>query len=187
MTELAKRRRALMAGAGGPIWLYNQGVEAPLSGGFNTTGYKYGASNMYTQSKGATYLVLQALSQYNIRGGRTWTTSQQIAASMVGKTLHCSGTVSNTAGENRSTFVRLYRSENVIDASSTENVDSSEAFVNAQYANFQFSGSTEIVPAGTTKTFDLSLQIAAPGYVSVMFYKGYLGYIVVRIDKIWIE
>jgi len=182
------RRRALMMAKeeSGPIWLYNQGEEADITGGFNTTGYKYGASDQFAQSKGATYLVLQSLSQYNLRGGRTWTTANTIPSNAIGKTLRATGTVSNTRVVNRNTYVRLYNSENVADASSTENVNNSGAFVGAQYTQFNFSIPTD-VPAGTTKSFDISLPITFAGYVSVMFYKGNNGYIVVHVDKIWIE
>lgn len=186
MTELMRRRRALMAAgkASSVISLYDTGVEASVTGGFNTTGYKYGASNQFTQSKGTAYLVLQSLNQYNIRGGRTWTTTNPIPSNAIGKTLRATGTVTNTGFSNKSTYVRLYNSENVVDASSTENVDDSGAFVDAQYAQFDFGND---VPAGTTKSFDISLPITFAGYVSVMFFKGYNGNIVVHVDKIWIE
>ena len=185
MTNLMKRRRALVAGEAS-ISLYDTGVEAPVTGGFNTTGYKYGAANHFTQSKGAAYLVLQTLSQYNIHGGRTWTTKNRIPSKAIMKTLRATGTITNTEYVNKNTYVRLYNSENVVDASSTENVNNSGAFVGAQYAQFDFSTATE-TPAGTTKSFDISLPITFAGYVSVMFYKGYNGYIIVHVDKIWIE
>lgn len=186
MTALMRRRRALMRSkkASSVISLYDTGVEASITGGFNTTGYKYGADNIFTQSKDASYLVLQSLSQYNFHGGRTWTTTNRIPSNAIGKTLRATGTVTNTRLANRKTYVRLYNSENVVDASSTENVDDSGAFVDAQYAQFDFGTD---VPAGTTKSFDISLPITFAGYVSVMFYKGYNGYIVVHVDKIWVE
>lgn len=185
---LMQRRRALMRSkkASSVISLYDTGVEAPITGGFNTTGYKYGASDKFTQSKGASYLVLQSLNQYNIRGGRTWTTTNRIPSNAIGKTLRATGTVTNTGNVSKNTYVRLYNSENVVDASSTENVNNSGAFIDAQYTQFDFSTATD-VPAGTTKSFDISLPVTFAGYVSVMFFKGYNGYIIVHVDKIWIE
>lgn len=187
MNELMRRRRALMAAgkASSGIPLYDAGVEAPITGGFNTTGYKYGADNLFAQSKDASYLVLQSLSQYNIRGGRTWTTANRIPSNAIGKTLRATGTVTNTELANKNTYVRLYNSENVVDASDTEDVNESGAFISAQYTQFDFS--TNDVPAGATKSFDISLPITFAGYASIMFYKGYMGYIEVHVDKIWIE
>lgn len=187
MNELMRRRRALMAAgkASSGIPLYDAGVEAPITGGFNTTGYKYGADNQFAQSKDASYLVLQSLSQYNISGGRTWTTANTIPSNAIGKTLRAIGTVTNTLAASRNTYVRLYNSENVVDASDTEDVNESGAFISAQYTQFDFS--TTDVPAGTTKSFDISLPITFAGYASIMFYKGYMGYIEVHVDKIWIE
>lgn len=188
--NLMARRMALMGQVkpAGPIWIYNQGEETDLSGEFTTTGYKYGADSAFAQSKGSKYLILQATSHYNVRGGRTWTTSIPLPESMRGKTLRCTGTMSNPSGNSRSSFFRLYNAQTVIDISSTEDVNNSGAFVDAEYANFQFSGTAaQEVPAGTTKTFDLSLQLTTPGYVSVMFYKGYISTMVVHIDKIWVE
>lgn len=188
MTDILNRRRALMAAEelSSIISLYDTGIEAPITGGFNATGYKYGVDGAFTQSKGASYLVLQSLSQYNIHGGRTWTTTNTIPSNAIGKTLRATGTVTNTANNSKRTFVRLYNSGNVVDASDTESVDNSGAFVGAQYAQFDFSLETD-VPAGTTKSFDISLPVTFAGYVSVMFYKGYTGNIVVHVDKIWIE
>ena len=188
MNELMRRRRALMAvgKASSGIPLYDAGVEAPITGGFNTTGYKYGADGKFAQSKDASYLVLQSLSQYNIRGGRTWTTANTIPSNAIGKTLRAIGTVTNTGLSNQNTYIRLYNSGNVVDVSDTEDVNESGAFTGAQYAQFDFS-TADNVPAGTTKSFDISLPISFAGYVSVMFYKGYNGYIVVHVDKIWIE
>ena len=185
------RRRALIAasnsGSEFPLYLYNEGVISPIIGDFNTTGYKYGADSAFAQSKASTYLRLRSTSQYNLRGGRTWTGNNALPSQYIGKTLHCTGNMTNQQLNNRRTFFRLYLSESVVDASDTEDVGNSGAFVNATYSNFQFSGSDADVPAETTKTFDISLPITQAGYVSVMFYKGFTGQIDVHVENIWIE
>ena len=176
------RRRALMSNNADsfPMYLYNDGVISHVVQDFTTDGYKYGES--FAQSKGSSYLRIYSTSQYNIRGGRTYTTQLPIPISCIGKTLHVTGTqVNSAASDLRNSKAYVFISESVITTSNTENVISSGSFVN----NIQTS--QDLLGASTTINIHLTLSITQAGYISIVGYKGYSGNLNMNINKIWIE
>lgn len=185
MTELMRRRRALMGAQGGelfPLYLYNEGVISPVVGSFTTDGYKYGQP--FAQSQEDTYLQIISTSPYNFRGGRTFTIQSPIPRSCVGKTLRLSGTQTNQntgVSDMRNSYVYAFISDAVVTSSDTESVIDSGSFVDS------ISDRQLILGANTTINLNLSLAITKTGYVSIVAYKGYNGWLDVKIDKIWIE
>ena len=182
MHKLDQRRRS---GGDALTWLYREGVISPILGDFNTAGYCYNESHNYgsfSQSKEAGCLLLRAGNPNKYTGGRTFTSDNSISDSFIGKTLRVSGSISWTYYTTRASFVGVYLSEEVVNASGTENVDQSGAFVNAVSQKHQFSG-----PANTTENFDLMLPITQSGYISIMFYKGHTAAMEIRVDRVWIE
>lgn len=177
------RRRALIgqnSNVSFPLYLYNEGVISPVVQDFTTDGYKYGES--FAQSKESSYLRIYSTSQYNIRGGRTYTTQLKIPQSCVGKTLHVTGTqVNSAASDMRNSKAYAFISESVVTTSNTENVISSGSFVNNIHT------SQDLLGASTTINIHLTLSITQAGYISIVGYKGYNGNLDMKINKIWIE
>lgn len=164
-----------------PVWLYKDGVTSPIIGGWNNAGYKYGSA--FAQSQDATKLRIYSTSQYNNRGGRTFTTNLQIPADFINKSIHVKGsiTITTLAGRNNKGYVFI--SETVQDASSTEDVASSGAFTNAISKYFE----SDNMAIGTTKTFELVIELTKVGYLSLVGYKGYNGYVTVNFEEVWVE
>ncbi len=167
----------------GIIWLYRNGVISPIIDSFDTSGYQYGAH--FSQSIRQADLYITATSQYNIRGGRTWTATNPIPSACIGMSLHCTGYIGNQSMSTRNGFTRMYLSEAVHTVSDTESVASSGAFENATYAEENtFITDTS---AGTEKSFHLVLPIVKSAYLSLMMYKGYNGTNYTVFQEIWIE
>ena len=165
------------------IWLYRNGVISPILGSFDSSGYQYGGS--FSQSMREEDLYITATSQYNIRGGRTWTGTNPIPAACVGKALHCTGYIGNRTLTTRNGFTRMYLSETVHTVSDTENVAESGAFENAVYAE-EDAFMTDTA-SGTEKRFHLVLPIMKSAYLSLMMYKGNNGTNYAAFQEIWIE
>lgn len=169
----------------GVVWLYNEGEVSPLIGAWTTTGYKYGSDSSFTQSFEATYLKIYSLSQYNVKGGRTFSSQLQISSNFIGKTLRVQGTQTNPLSgvgyDMRASNAYAIISESVVDTNDTQSVSSSGSFPNNIYAWQSIAG------ASTTINIDISLPITQAGYVSVVAYKGYGGRLDTHITKIWIE
>jgi hypothetical protein len=77
--------------------------------------------------------------------------------------------------------VYAFISDAVVTTSDTESVIDSGSFVDS------ISDRQLIVSTNTTININLSLVITKTGYVSIVVYKGYVGGLDVKIDKIWIE
>ena len=164
-------------------WLYKNGVVSPVIGSFVPDGYQYGTH--FSQSMRSADLYITATSQYNLRGGRTWTGEKPFPEAFVGKTLHCTGFIGNQAMSTRNGFTRMYLSGAVHTVSDTENVASSGAFENATYA--EENAFMTDTAAGTGKSFHLVLPIVKSAYLSLMMYKGYNGTNYAVFQEIWIE
>lgn len=186
---LSARRRGLMGQESGgsqfPLYLYNEGEISSVAGDFTTDGYKYGADSNYEQSKQPEYLGIKSKNSFEYKGGRTFTTQYQIPNSCIGKTLRVIGTQTNTGNTSstdmRNSFARVYVSSQVVNNSEVQAVADSGCFVDAIYANQAINGKNKTI------NIDLTLTLTQAGYVSVMAYKGYGGWLDVKISKIWIE
>ena len=164
-------------------WLYRNGSVSPVIGSFVPDGYQYGA--LFSQSMRQADLYITATSQYNIRGGRTWTAANPIPSACIGMSLHCTGYIGNQSMSTRNGFTRMYLSEAVHTVSDTESVADSGAFEHAAYAE-ENAFMTETAP-GTEKRFHLVLPILKSAYLSLMMYKGNNGTNYAVFQEIWIE
>lgn len=172
MTDLMKRRRALMAQGedSGIVWLFNNGTTSSVAGGWNESGYKYGTA--FAQAITINSLHVYSTSKWNNRGGRTYTTNNRLPANLIGKTLVVKGTLEASGSTDiRTTAIYLYISETVTDASSVEDVRSSGAFTNEIHSSKVYSNSDTV----GTYNFEVRLPITQTGYVSMVGYKGNTG------------
>lgn len=184
MTEQMRRRRALMGAqtSADDPYLYKDGVISPILGGFNTTGYKRDP-NRYGQDIENDALYIYSLDQFTNPGGRTFTSDNALPTSMVGKTLHVKGIVSNTSGNGGRSYIYFFVSETVTDDSSAVSPTNSSAFTNSIYKSYY----TGDMASGASKEFELSTELTQGGYLSLVMYKNYNGKLSVRFKEVWVE
>lgn len=181
MTELAKRRRAIMAGSLSREWLYNHGI---LSTGrsLGTSGYKYGS--YVSQEQTQTALRIYTANQFQYRGGRTFNILPALESG-IGKTLVVSGyaQIDSTVYKNSVTIYAVI-SPTVVDTTNVLDVETSGSFPNGIFA------STSVHPTSTVneqQPFSVELPITQTGTVSIVGRKDDSAKMSIYIEEVYIK
>ena len=156
-------------------WLYNNGTISDILSGFNNDGYaKYESSFSATQD--TEYLrIYTSSTSSSYKGGKTFTATNQLPQSFVGKTMYAKGEHKNS-DSSASDYARVYVSDSV--ASSTE---LTSAFVNS------ISVSGNLKTDAALNDWGLLLRLTKVGYFSLVGQKNGSGATDIRFKEVWVE
>lgn len=181
MTELMRRRRALMAAKNislPPISLYDNGVISEFAGGLNNIGYSRN-SKFNTATQEGTYLKYTCTSTSaapTVLGGKAFTFTNVLPQSCIGRTLHVKYKHKNTSTTAND------RIRAVVAPIVTSSTIFNTAYPDSIYATAELTQDADFV-AG-----ELVLPITIIGYVSICGYKESGGGIYdIRVTEVWIE
>lgn len=179
MSELRKRRRALIQQGDKKFWIYNKGYINPVISGLSNVGYSQN-STYNKKAIEATYLRLWNTTETsggNYQGGRSFTTGAHLPADLVGKTLYLSGYYSNSANSGINDRISVYVSETVANS-----YNLNTAYPNNINTYFQNTASRP-----TLAQFNLQMSLTKTGFMSVCCNRQGSGIYEIQITEIWVE
>ena len=177
---LAERRRALTGVKSGPtrIDLYKDGVVSAEIGPLYVGGYQKNTTNNLAaiQQNDLYYHNENVVDSASYIGGNSFSSTQEIPAKYIGKTLHVKGQHKNTYSGSVTDYA------NVVIADAIANADT---FASA-YGTYINKGATFSTKADFTE-FELVLPITRSGYLSLVGRKTKHGKCYIKFTEVWIE